>query len=178
MCKMVKKTTSKEVKTAAVVHKKKKKKVKHVPTPMDIAIQTAYNFALSGNVVNNPDRMAVARALNVLRIVEMKKEPSVEFSINAVYKECKEKVFRTVLESALAHDLRFVDVAIILEMFNSDANLLASWEFENLDMIELLLDNISFTGAVSETTESTIKAVDLLKSLGTTVEEPEDETDD
>lgn len=176
---MAKKITKKEEpKPTPVVHKKKKKKpMKKEPSARELAVDAVYNMALSGGISNSQERAATAQALNVLRVVEMKRESFVEMSINATYHECKEKIFKIMLDSTLKNGLRFIDLSILTSMIAADAQLLTVWEYENLDDADNILESLA--PKPKQEIELNIKSSDLFKALGVTNnDEEEDDTSD
>jgi hypothetical protein len=136
------------------------------PEPIDIAVDEVYNRALSGGLTNNSDRMAVSRALTVLRTMEMKTESTVECAIHNAYKECREKIFKVVLESVLKNNLRFIDVAIIMEMLYTESNILSVWEYENLDDADIIMATVNEEDLIDGKKPFGITSMELLNCLG------------
>jgi len=153
------------------------KKVKVDPEEMarqerQSTVDDVYELALSGLMLNNQDRVATARALEVLRSIEMRKEPAVEQTIQVSYQKCKVKILKLLIEEVLEKNLRFIDVPIILEMIANDSHMLSVWEYENLDEADRILN-----GVVPQT-RSGMSSMELFNSLGLTMKEMEGDDDD
>ena len=88
-------------------------------------VDNVYNKALTGLMLTSPDRIATARALEILRSIEIRKEPSVEKTVQQIYLDCKVSILKTLLKAVLENNLRFIDVPIIMDMIANDSHMLS-----------------------------------------------------
>jgi hypothetical protein len=137
-------------------------------------VDNVYNKALTGLMLTSPDRIATARALEILRSIEIRKEPSVEKTVQQIYLDCKVSILKTLLKAVLENNLRFIDVPIIMDMIANDSHMLSVWEYENLEEADDLLNENSLK------IKTGLSSMDLFNSLGISIKDTnnEEEEDD
>jgi hypothetical protein len=150
--------------------KPKKKKAK---SPTSKVVDNVYSAVLTGNYQPNAERIATAQALITLRGVELHKNDELEGMLWAAYRDCREKVVKTILSSVLSNNLRLIDAQIILEMIRNEAAMISSWEYEHLDYADELISPLTKDEPLAKSS----KTLELFKALGgTTPAEEEDDT--
>jgi len=137
-------------------------------------VDNVYNKALTGLMLTSPDRIATARALEILRSIEIRKEPSVEKTVQQIYLDCKVSILKTLLKAVLENNLRFIDVPIIMDMIANDSHMLSVWEYENLEEADDLLNENSLK------IKTGLSSMDLFNTLGISIKDTnnEEEEDD
>ena len=137
-------------------------------------VDNVYNKALTGLMLTSPDRIATAMALEILRSIEIRKEPSVEKTVQQIYLDCKVSILKTLLKAVLENNLRFIDVPIIMDMIANDSHMLSVWEYENLEEADDLLNENSLK------IKTGLSSMDLFNSLGISIKDTnnEEEEDD
>jgi hypothetical protein len=154
-----------EIKPKTKIKKKKEK------TPVAQAIDRVYKTVLVGNYVPTMERIATSQALLTLRGIEIKKTDELEAQLFLAYRECREKIIRTLLTAVLHNNLRLVDTQIILEMLKNEISMMGAWEYEHLDEADEI---ISPTNTKEDDTK-TLKSLELFKALGGEDTEAEDD---
>lgn len=146
--------------------KTKKQEVKEEPpVEQPSHIDEVYNTIMSGSLPNTPERAAMARALVVLRTIEMKRETAIEIPLNVAYKQCREAVFKAVLEAIVVNELRLIDAMIIMEMLYNESAIIPVWEYENLDESDLLIGGETFD-LINPTESGGTSSMEFFNCLG------------
>jgi len=151
---------NKPKKTETVPKPKAKKKA--AKSPITIAVDEVMRTVLTGNYPATPERIAISHALFTLRSLDIHKTEEVEKTMWLTYKECREKILRTVIYTVLKNNMRLIDVQIVLEMLKNEAAMISAWEYEHIDEA----DEIITPAMNKEMMESNAKMIELFKSLG------------
>lgn len=152
-------------KTTKTKTKKQEVKKEEIPEEKPSHIDEVYNTIMTGNLPNTPERVAMARALVVLRTIEMKRETAIEVPLNIAYKQCREAVFKAVLEAIVVNELRLIDAMIIMEMLYNESAIIPVWEYENLDESDLLIGGETFD-LLTPNEQGGNSSMDFFKCLG------------
>lgn len=161
---MATKKTETKVKTTT-----KKKKIK---SPTAKAIDDIYNSVLTGNFQVNPERIATAQALVILRSIELRKNDELGTSLWIAYQECREPVLRSMLTAILKNGLRLIDAQIMMDMIKNEVAMLSAWEYEHLDEADEIIKHMEDKKYGIKTS----KTLELFKAIGSAkIKEEEDD---
>jgi hypothetical protein len=161
--------TEKKTKPAVKVKVNKKKS----KSPSNKVTDKVFRAVLTGNFQPNAERLATAQALITLRTIELHKNDELETMLWSAYRECREKVVKTILGAVLKNKLRLIDAQIIVEMIKNETAMISAWEYEHLDTADELISPFTNDSVPIKTT----KTLELFKALGATpIDEEDDET--
>lgn len=153
--------TSKKKKSPARSSKKKK-------TPKQVAADKLFQSVITTIPTPTSDNLALAHAMQTLRIYEIRKSREAEIELTNIERICREKFLRIMIDEMMeSNNLRVMDISMIFNILSTEFSTLPLWENENAALIdEVIMEFVTDENDENDMNKNTKTAENVFNALG------------